>query len=278
MIELTGYSMEDINRLGWYQTLYPDREIQDFARSRLENLNKADEFQTETWEIIPQSGEKTFVSMSSSILKTADDPDYVLILLHDLTEELRLKSEARIDDLSQLLNRRGLIEEARITFKLAAHRMQAVTLAYLDVDDLKTVNDVLGHKEGDRVLKVIGETLKDSIRSIDVAGRLSGDEFAIVLLDMKTSDAKILLSRLHERFNNVFMDNEWDIGMSMGVITFTDFIPDIDDAIEYADSLMYKAKLDGKNKVIIEELSDAIIRAVPRTRENGQKLRRKSDS
>jgi diguanylate cyclase (GGDEF)-like protein len=176
------------------------------------------------------------------------------------------------------MNRRGFIEEARVTFKLAAHRMQAVTFAYLDVDDLKRINDVLGHKEGDRVLNTIGKTLLDSIRSIDVAGRLSGDEFALVLLDMKASDAKIMLSRLHERFNSVFEENNWDIGLSMGVITFTDFIPTVDDAIDYADSLMYKAKLAGKNRLIVEELTDAIIRSVPRTRENGQNLSRKSGS
>lgn len=89
------------------------------------------------------------------------------------------------------------------------------------MDDLKTINDSLGHMEGDRVLKAVGNMLSRSVRSIDVVGRIGRDESALVLLGMKASDSRELLSRLHEDILKMVWDECWQIGISMGVVSFS---------------------------------------------------------
>ena len=183
---------------------------------------------------------------------------HVLGLMHDFTEEKRFQLEAelaRIDDLTLVKNRRGFKENAELLFKLAARQIQPITLVYLDVDDLKTVNDSLGHPEGDRVLRAVGNALLGSVRAVDLVGRLGGDEFALVLPRMKASDAKAAIERLHQRIVKMMRDNGWVTGASMGIISFSDSIPDLEDALSCADTLMYEAKKTGKNKLIFKEFA-----------------------
>ncbi|HWR59879.1 MAG TPA: GGDEF domain-containing protein, partial [Thermodesulfovibrionales bacterium] len=147
----------------------------------------------------------------------------------------------------------GFKEDAGLLFRLAIRKKRPITFAYLDVDNLKSVNDSLGHKEGDQVLKAVSNTLLDSVRYTDRVGRLGGDEFALVLTEMKASDAEVLVSRLHKRLLKMMQDRGWPVGVSIGVVSFADSVPDIEDAMEYADSLMYKAKREGKGRLIFEQ-------------------------
>ena len=89
------------------------------------------------------------------------------------------------------------------------------------MDDLKTINDSLGHMKGDWVLKAVGNMLSRSVRSIDVVGRIGRDESALVLLGMKASDSRELLSRLHEDILKMVWDEGLQIGISMGVVSFS---------------------------------------------------------
>jgi len=258
MIEITGYTMEEINDLGWYQTMYPDLKVQERARERMERMRTGEDLRFERWEITCRNGEKRMVAISTSVLLASDNSVHVLGLMHDFTEEKRFQLEAelaRIDDLTLVKNRRGFKENAELLFKLAARQIQPITLVYLDVDDLKTVNDSLGHPEGDRVLRAVGNALLGSVRAVDLVGRLGGDEFALVLPRMKASDAKAAIERLHQRIVKMMRDNGWVTGASMGIISFSDSIPDLEDALSCADTLMYEAKKTGKNKLIFKEFA-----------------------
>jgi diguanylate cyclase (GGDEF)-like protein len=92
-----------------------------------------------------------------------------------------------------------------------------------------------------------------AVRATDVVGRLGGDEFALVLLGVTTSDVKVFFNRLHKQLLEIMLDQGWESGVSTGVVTFSDFIPNLQDVINYADALMYKAKKSGKGKLIFEE-------------------------
>jgi diguanylate cyclase (GGDEF)-like protein len=185
--------------------------------------------------------------------------------MNDLTEEERLRAEAmraRIDHLTGLMNRRGFFENARLLFSLAARQAKPVTFAYIDVDNLKNLNDMFGHSVGDQALKGVGTMLTSAVRSSDVVGRLGGDEFAIVLLGINASDANELFDRLHKQLSEMMRARGWESGVSIGVVTFANSIPDIQEVIKYiqevikyADALMYKAKKNGKGRVIYEELA-----------------------
>ncbi|TFH33519.1 MAG: sensor domain-containing diguanylate cyclase [Anaerolineales bacterium] len=253
MLEITGYTMDEINDLGWYQAMYPDLEVQQRARARMERMRQGDDLRFERWEMTRRNGEKRLVGISTSVLTASDKSVHVLGLMQDFTEEERLQTASRIDDLTQVKNRRGWNEDAGLLFKLAARQTQPITFAYLDVDNLKTVNDSLGHMEGDQVLKAVSKTLLGSVRSTDAVGRLGGDEFAFVLLNANASDAKVLVSRLHQRLLKVMRDRGWVTGVSMGAVHFSDSIPAMEDAMAYADTLMYKAKKEGKGTLLFEE-------------------------
>ena len=255
MVDITGYTMEEINARGWYQSIYPDPEVQQRAHERMDRMRKGEDLRFERWEMTRRNGEKRSVAISTSILTTKNGSVHVMALMHDFTEEEHLKTEAllaRIDDLTQVKNRRGFIDDAGLLFKLASRQTLPIVIAYLDVDNLKMINDSFGHGEGDQVLKAVGRTLTDSLRSTDIVGRLGGDEFAFVLFDLTASDAKMLVGRLHQRLLKMMRDHGWDTGVSIGVVSFSDAIPDIDDAVGHADALMYNAKKAGKSRLIFE--------------------------
>lgn len=103
-------------------------------------------------------------------------------LLTTLRFHLELeKTLARVDNLTGVLNRRAFEQEGQRLLSLALRNGYPITLAYIDVDNFKTVNDTYGHSEGDRLLRATAETLNRSVRSHDLVARLGGDEFALLL-------------------------------------------------------------------------------------------------
>lgn len=89
MTEITGFSIEEINRLGWYQSIYPDPEIQERARERMERMRMGDDILSEEWEITRKNGEKRVVSISTTIVRAGDSGVHVLALMHDVTAKKR---------------------------------------------------------------------------------------------------------------------------------------------------------------------------------------------
>ena len=130
MVEITGYTMAEINLIGWYQALYPDPEVQKRARERMEQMRQGDDLNFERWEIVRADGEKPAITISTSVLTAADDSVHVLGLMHDLTTEEDLRKEAllaRTDELTSVRNRRGFEEDAGLVFRLAHRLGQGVT-------------------------------------------------------------------------------------------------------------------------------------------------------
>jgi PAS domain S-box-containing protein len=95
MIEITGYTMNEINRLGWYQTMYPDPEIQARAIERMARMRQGDDIVGEEWEITRADGEKRLLSISTSVLQTGDGIAHVLALMQDITERKQAEETLR---------------------------------------------------------------------------------------------------------------------------------------------------------------------------------------
>ena len=113
----------------------------------------------------------------------------VALLVSELRSRLqREESLSRQDALTGLLNRRAFRERAEMYARLSARSARPVTIAYVDLDHFKSVNDQRGHKEGDRALKRVAAVLEATLRGTDVLARMGGDEFAIVLYD---ADAEV---------------------------------------------------------------------------------------
>jgi len=255
MVEITGYQMEEINRLGWYQALYPDPEVRERARERMERMRQGEDLRGERWEIRRADGEKRAIAISTSVLAAEDGSVQVLGLMRDLKEEEELKRQrqlARTDELTSVRNRRGFEEEAGLLFRLARRLKLSITLGYLDLTGFKTLNDERGHLEGDRVLQAIGKTFLESVRSTDVVARIGGDEFAVVLAGTGASGARTFFEALQARLLHAIGTGGWEIGFGVGVVTFAGQVPDLSEALRKADAAMYRAKKAGERSAVYE--------------------------
>jgi diguanylate cyclase (GGDEF)-like protein len=140
----------------------------------------------------------------------------------------------------------------RVEVEMARHRRNPhpFAVAYIDCDNFKAINDKLGHGEGDGLLRTVGQTLKSSIRETDVVARLGGDEFALVLPNTGELSALQITEKLCEKLDSVVKENKWPVTFSIGIGIFPIVPESLNHVISFTDSLMYRAKKEGKNKVV----------------------------
>jgi diguanylate cyclase (GGDEF)-like protein len=174
----------------------------------------------------------------------------VVALLSVLRQAIdREKAHARTDYLTGVKNSRSFYEQADIELRRSQRHHQPMSIAYIDVDDFKELNDRFGHNEGDRALRAIGTALLRSLRATDVVGRMGGDEFAILLPDAGEMESVLAGKRLHEFLTAELKSNGWPITLSMGVVTCTTAPSEIAQLMKEVDALMYEVKRSGKNRV-----------------------------
>lgn len=169
----------------------------------------------------------------------------------------RLSSEeqfANTDTLTGLLNGRAFKEKLEYTMALAGRNGNPLTLAYIDLDGFKQINDAHGHSKGDWVLHVFAEAITGSTRRSDTAARLGGDEFAVLLPGMEFDGATEAIAKLRRRVAKAFQDSGTAVTCSIGVVTFKKAPPDAGAAIHAADALMYEVKRGGKDSVAFRVL------------------------
>src|SRR5581483_11319874 len=165
--------------------------------------------------------------------------------------EQKLQFQALNDALTGLPNRRLFTDRLTQILALAAREGRTVALLYIDLDGFKLVNDSLGHALGDTLLVQVAERLQSRVRHSDTLARLGGDEFTVILGTLNESkEAKLvaqsLLGVLSEPF--VIADHQLTIGASIGISIFPDNAHHAPDLMQQADSAMYAAKREGKNR------------------------------
>lgn len=140
-------------------------------------------------------------------------------LLHDVSERRRREEElwelALVDDLTGLHNRRSFVLLAEHAIKEAARAGRPVVGVFVDVDHLKVINDTHGHAEGDRALRLVADALRGSCRESDIVGRLSGDEFAILLAETNERDG--IEGRVRQRVVDAARAVTYPLSVSIGV-------------------------------------------------------------
>ncbi len=142
---------------------------------------------------------------------------------------------------------------AGIEIKKARRFKRPFTIMYFDLDNFKGVNDNFGHSEGDALLKRVAEMVKLAVRSIDIFARIGGDEFAVLMPDTDYNGSELVAKRIQEWVFRVAQEKNWPVTASIGLVTCIETPATADEMIKWADTVMYRAKNGGKNRIVHEE-------------------------
>jgi diguanylate cyclase len=191
---------------------------------------------------------------------------YIVEYLRNSQELLnRYKTESTIDGLTGLNNVRKFDEVFNNLLDNLELKKEMLSLLYIDIDFFKKINDTYGHKEGDLVLKELGNILKSSSRSFDIVSRNGGEEFTVILLDCPLKRAEEISEHIRTTVeNHVFTlstGKNINITISIGVASFDETTTDPTLLIEDADKALYQAKRTGRNRVCV---SNKIISNMPK--------------
>jgi diguanylate cyclase (GGDEF)-like protein len=174
----------------------------------------------------------------------------VVWILSALKEALKHEHElARTDVLTGAANNRAFYERMNDEIIRARRYKRSFTVAYVDIDDFKLVNDRFGHSVGDNLLSTVSETLRRHVRASDVVARLGGDEFALLLVETGYQMAERALDRLERALAEVIEANGWPISFSIGAVTCSGHVEGVDSVLQRADELMYTVKHSTKNDI-----------------------------
>jgi diguanylate cyclase (GGDEF)-like protein len=172
----------------------------------------------------------------------------------DITERKHREEQARFlayhDSLTGLPNRRLLDDRLRQAVNLAQRRDTRVAVMLIDLDDFKRVNDQLGHRAGDAVLREVAHRLVGCVRKADTLARQGGDEFVVVIPDLaQEADCQVVAEKILRALEPVFRadGSEFRIGASIGISVFPGDAGDGDALLRNADAAMYRAKQVGRN-------------------------------
>ena len=159
-------------------------------------------------------------------------------------------AHARRDHLTGAANRRSFQAVADYEINQSRRHERVLSVALIDLDNFKAVNDQLGHHVGDDLLVKVVQIIKENVRGTDFVARLGGDEFCVLFPETDTIATANLLENLQKKFLEVMVLYRWPVTFSIGAITYK--IPPVSahDMVKEVDANMYAAKLGGKNRII----------------------------
>jgi diguanylate cyclase (GGDEF)-like protein len=172
-----------------------------------------------------------------------------ILLSRDKFEQLAL-----YDNVTNLANRTLVMIELKNEINRASRNNTKIALMFIDLDGFKAVNDTYGHQVGDELLQYASNTFVKGVRKSDMVARVGGDEFIIILPNIKEHDEAVkVASNLIETISKPInlKDNEIKIGASIGISIYPEHATGIDALIKLADEMMYKSKANGKNRVTL---------------------------
>ncbi len=156
---------------------------------------------------------------------------------------------SRIDPLTRVENRRALFESAARAKSFSDRHGLPLSIAYLDLDGFKELNDRLGHGVGDKLLAVVAAKIREALRPTDAIGRMGGDEFVLILPESDRESSARILSRVRIDLDRAMRKRRWPITFSIGLVSFTPPLRSVSEMIRAADDAMYAAKSAGKDRV-----------------------------
>lgn len=179
-----------------------------------------------------------------------------IILLNDVTDRRKLEDELRmlssLDHLTGLMNRRTFFIEMGKQIRLARRFHYQLTVCMMDLDRFKMLNDRYGHQVGDDALAQASTKIQNSIRISDIAARYGGDELALLLVHTGERGAMTLCKRVAGEVSQIFIKDEFKMGISIGLSTLKKEDPDTGETIiARADRALYNAKAEGRGRIVV---------------------------
>ncbi len=222
-----------------------------------EKVNMAlDHKKSEQYEYKSLRDGRYFLQTYSPVIEN-NDSVAVTIVSKDISERRKMEEELRemslTDELTKLYNRRGLAVLGEQYLKMSARENRGLYILYADLDNMKVINDKLGHKEGDQALIKTADILKECFRKSDIVARLGGDEFAVFPVGFAGDNVESITARLLANITayNLKSSDIYKLSLSFGISFFDPEDPrSLDDLLAEADRLMYEDKRQKKEAYI----------------------------
>lgn len=273
-LNITGYNYEKLNQISLYSII-------SFRNNKFNTLRQVEEDKNIEVDLHRVGKEDIVCELSATIMYDEyKDTLAILTQLHDVSERkkiaeiqkesnlrleeanLKLKNEiidrlqaqeqirhfVYYDALTGVSNRKKMLEEINLLLK---NKEKKFAILFIDLDKFKSANDNYGHQAGDDILKIAALRLKNIIKSTDTISRIGGDEFIIILRNLKSiQNAEKIAKAALDQLNWVFTykDNQLFIGGSIGISIFPEHGIDADTLIKNADLSMYQVKREGGNR------------------------------
>jgi diguanylate cyclase (GGDEF)-like protein len=178
---------------------------------------------------------------------------YLLAFVRKTLDSERALS--RTDALTGALNKLAFRELAEYELGRMRRYPHPLSIAYIDLDNFKQMNDRHGHAAGDALLVSVVATLHKVMRQTDFVTRLGGDEFVVVMVETSPEAAQRAFIKAQASLLTAMRKEDWPVTFSIGVVTFLEAPASVEEMLEHADKAMYRAKRHGKNRVVYEVVS-----------------------
>ena len=214
--------------------------------------------------LIHRSGQRFAIEDSAAPIRDPQgDIIGVVLVFHDVSQALlmsrKMTHQATHDALTGLINRREFERRLELAIQSGKLETKQHTMLYLDLDQFKIVNDTCGHTAGDELLRQLTVIMEGKLRQSDTLARLGGDEFAVLLESCPTEPALKIAEVLRQtvsEFHFAWLDKTFPIGVTIGLVTFSNGGITVADVLRMADAACYVAKDKGRNRIHVYALED----------------------
>jgi len=201
-----------------------------------------------------KSGHLIWVLLAVAIVREEDgSPRHFISQIQDISARKRLEQHtyelANRDPITSLYNRRRFEEELKRQIDRCREEDEEAALLLLDLDRFKDVNDSAGHIAGDRLIRLVGRALDERISDPDIAARIGGDEFTVILRDIDLAQARAVAEEL--RLAVAAVDAERGCAVSIGLCRLQGEVPGAETCFRAVDRAMYRAKAQGGDRVVV---------------------------
>ncbi|WP_432472819.1 putative bifunctional diguanylate cyclase/phosphodiesterase [Amphritea sp. HPY] len=260
--DILGYGIEELREQDC-SFIFPEEDAKIERRFIMNCFEHPQEvFEIELRQRL-RSGRTIWVRQTGRSLPTPDGQWVVLVASEDITNARILSEQlsyhAKHDDLTGLYNRRELERRLQHLLKMPDFKAKKHTLLFLDLDQIKVVNDTCGHAAGDELLRQISVQLKDQLRSNDMLARLGGDEFGIILQSCPIKQAAHCAEKIRkeiEKTRFVWDKHSFRVSASIGLVEFDSNDGEVAQLLSSADAACYEAKDRGRNLIHICDMNN----------------------